>query len=118
MGDLDLEGALEVVVAFLDDPPAVDTEKGRRFDEALRRLLAAAPSAVPDAVFFPRFWRSSRDKLFLAFAAAFTLMAAAQVLLVVADGGREADGHVYLPRLAAFVIIILAFLAKNLPPMR
>jgi uncharacterized membrane protein YfcA len=70
------------------------------------------------AVFFLRFWRSSRDKLFLAFAAAFVLMATAQGLLLVADNSREWDGHVYLPRLAAFVIIILAILAKNLPSRR
>jgi hypothetical protein len=70
------------------------------------------------AVFFVRFWRSSRDRLFLAFAAAFALMATAQVLLLVADGSHEWDGHVYLPRLAAFVIIILAILAKNLSPRR
>jgi hypothetical protein len=45
-------------------------------------------------------------------------MATAQVLLLVTDGSHEWDGHVYLPRLAAFVIIILAILAKNLSPRR
>jgi hypothetical protein len=50
MGNLDWEDALEVVVAFLDDPPAADTDEGRRFDEALFRLLAAAPSRGHDAV--------------------------------------------------------------------
>lgn len=70
------------------------------------------------AVFFLRFWRSSRDGLFLAFAAAFALMALAQVLPLWVGTAREGAGHVYLPRLAAFVIIIAAILIKNLPPRR
>lgn len=68
------------------------------------------------AVFFLRFWRSSREGLFLAFAAAFGLMSLAQVLPLLVGTGREWDGHVYLPRLAAFVTIIAAILIKNLPP--
>ena len=70
------------------------------------------------AVFFLRFWRSSREGLFLAFAAAFGLMAAAQVLALMAGLDHEWDGHVYLPRLIAFMIIIAAILLKNLPPRR
>ncbi len=73
---------------------------------------------VVAAVFFLRFWRSSREGLFLAFAAAFGLMALAQVLPLLLGSGREGDGHVYLPRLAAFVTIIAAILIKNLPPRR
>jgi hypothetical protein len=70
------------------------------------------------AVFFLRFWRTSREGLFLAFAAAFGLMATARVLTLMAGADREWDGHVYLPRLAAFVIIIAAILLKNFPPRR
>lgn len=66
------------------------------------------------AAFFLKFWRRSRDGLFAAFAAAFTLMAlnqAAPVLLGVPD---EMLGGVYLLRLAAFVLIIGAILSKNM----
>lgn len=70
------------------------------------------------AVFFLRFWRTSREGLFLAFAAAFGLMATAQILALIAGLDHEWDGHVYLPRLTAFVIIIAAILYKNLPPRR
>jgi len=69
-------------------------------------------------VFFLRFWRTSRDGLFAAFAVAFALMALAQVFSVAVGSSHEQDGHVYLPRLAAFIVIILAILLKNLPARR
>lgn len=42
------EDALEAVVGFLDAPPHPDSEQGRRFDEALLRVLAGAPSVSAD----------------------------------------------------------------------
>jgi len=65
-------------------------------------------------VFFLRFWRTSRDGLFLAFALAFWLLAAGQILSAWRGGVREDVATVYLPRLAAFSLIILAVLRKNL----
>lgn len=44
MIDTGWEDALETVVGFLDDPPAPDSPEGRAFDQALARVLAAAPS--------------------------------------------------------------------------
>ncbi len=79
---------------------------------------ALAMGYLVAAAFFLRFWIRSRDGLFAAFAAAFALMATAQMLGLFANTHGEADGHVYLPRLAAFVIIILAILGKNLPRRR
>ncbi|HWU14838.1 MAG TPA: DUF5985 family protein [Caulobacter sp.] len=78
---------------------------------------ALAMGYLVAATFFLRFWASSRDRLFLAFAGAFALMATAQIF-TLARIGREEDGHVYLPRLAAFVLIIVAILLKNLPSRR
>lgn len=39
------EDALEVVVGFLEAPPHPDSEEGRRFDEALLRVLAGGPAS-------------------------------------------------------------------------
>jgi len=39
------EDALEHVIACLEAPPLPDTPQGRRFDEALRQVLDAAPSS-------------------------------------------------------------------------
>ena len=76
---------------------------------------ALAMGYLVAGVFFVRFWRRARETLFLAFAAAFGLLAAAQGLQVLAHGDRDWDSHVYWTRLAAFVLIILAILLKNVP---
>nr|WP_295106525.1 DUF5985 family protein [uncultured Caulobacter sp.] len=66
------------------------------------------------AAFFLRFWGRTRDGLFLAFSAAFALMAVNQALPVVLHIPQEDRGGIYLIRLAAFVLIIVAVVAKNL----
>lgn len=48
MTHLDWEDALEIVVGFLEAPPEADTEDGKRFDQALFRVLAGAPAAGQD----------------------------------------------------------------------
>lgn len=65
-------------------------------------------------VFFLKFWRRTRDGLFLAFAVAFALLAANQAVPILFGIASEDQGYVYLLRLAAFVLIILAVLRKNL----
>lgn len=66
------------------------------------------------ALFFLRFWRDSRDGLFLSFAVAFLLLGAVHALLSLANIPVEERSRVYLLRLLAFVIIIAAILRKNL----
>jgi hypothetical protein len=66
------------------------------------------------AAFFLRFWGRTRERLFLAFSAAFALMAVNQALPVVLDIPQEERGGIYLIRLAAFVLIIVAVVGKNL----
>lgn len=65
-------------------------------------------------LFFLKFWRRTRDGLFLAFSAAFGLMAVGNALPVLLNTPHEERGGIYLFRLAAFVLIIVAVLAKNL----
>lgn len=66
------------------------------------------------AAFFLRFWGRTRDGLFLAFSAAFALMAVNQALPVVLHIPQEDRGGIYLIRLAAFLLIIVAVVGKNL----
>jgi len=66
------------------------------------------------AAFFLKFWRRSRDPLFLTFAVAFVLLAANQAAPVIFNIPREDQSTVYLLRLAGFALIILAILRKNL----
>jgi len=65
-------------------------------------------------MFFLRFWSRTRDGLFGAFAVAFWLMALNQALVVILNIPREEQSWIYLLRLAAFVLIIVAILKKNL----
>ena len=65
-------------------------------------------------LFFLRFWTRTRDRLFLAFAAAFWLLAINQGIIALAGIPREEQSWVYVLRLAAFLLIILAIVSKNL----
>jgi hypothetical protein len=69
------------------------------------------------AVFFLRFWARTRDQLFGAFAVAFTLLAVQRVLLAT-HPITDAPVWIYLVRLLAFVIILLAIAGKNVMPAR
>jgi hypothetical protein len=64
-------------------------------------------------LFFLRFWARTRDLLFAAFAAAFWLLAINQALLALSDLPVEERSWMYLLRLAAFLIIIVAVALKN-----
>jgi len=64
-------------------------------------------------VFFLRFWRRTRDELFLAFALAFALLGLGQGLLALANIPTEERGSIYLLRLAAFALILFAIMRKN-----
>jgi hypothetical protein len=70
--------------------------------------------------FFFRFWQKTRDSLFAVFAAAFWILAIERVFLLATiklgdptAGMHEMRDYVYWFRLAAFMLIIVAFLLKN-----
>ena len=65
------------------------------------------------AVFFLRFWRRTRDSFFLVFSVAFLLLALNQALAILLELGREELGWVYLLRIAAFTLIIVGIVRKN-----
>ena len=65
------------------------------------------------ALFFLKFWRRTGDGLFLAFAAAFMLLAATPLLTVTLAIPREEQSPFYLLRATAFVIIIVAIVTKS-----
>jgi uncharacterized membrane protein len=64
-------------------------------------------------LFFLRFWKRTRDELFLAFAAAFALLGTGQSVIALANIPTEEKGALYLIRLAAFLLIIFAIYRKN-----
>jgi hypothetical protein len=64
--------------------------------------------------FFLKFWRQSRDPLFAVFAVAFWLMAVNQAILALLLNDQDSQREAYLLRLAAFVLIVVAILRKNM----
>jgi hypothetical protein len=66
------------------------------------------------AIFFLRFWRKTADRLFLAFATAFLLLALNQALTLWLGAADERVGYTYLLRVLGFIFILGAILDKNL----
>ncbi len=64
-------------------------------------------------LFFLRYWSRSRDELFLSFALAFGLLGVGQAILALANIPTEERGSLYLFRLAAFLLILVAIYRKN-----
>ncbi len=65
------------------------------------------------ALFFLRFWKRTREELFLAFSVAFLLLGVGQTILALANIPTEERGSIYLLRLVAFLLILLAIYRKN-----
>jgi hypothetical protein len=68
---------------------------------------------IVSGLFFLRFWRRTGDFLFAAFALAFWILATNQALLAFARVPLEERSWIYLLRLAAFTLIIVAVALKN-----
>jgi uncharacterized membrane protein len=64
-------------------------------------------------LFFLRFWRKTRDALFLAFAMSFALLGVGQAVQALANIPQEERSYIYLIRLAAFTLILVAIVRKN-----
>ena len=58
------------------------------------------------ALFFWRFWRQTRARLFAAFAIAFVILALERAAILIAVADPIDEPLVYLTRLVAFLIII------------
>ena len=66
------------------------------------------------ALFFLRFWRRTRDPLFVTFAAAFLLLALNQFLVAFSPFPSESQSLLYLLRITAFALLIVAIIWKNI----
>jgi hypothetical protein len=64
-------------------------------------------------LFFLRFWRRTRDRLFAIFAIAFWVLACERVLLALTSPEDEFRWYIYLVRLFAFILLIIAIIDKN-----
>lgn len=67
------------------------------------------------ALFFLRFYRQSRDRLFLFFGLGFSVFCANRLVLALLEESHEATTYVYISRLLAFLMILYAIVDKNRP---
>jgi hypothetical protein len=74
---------------------------------------AIAMGYLVAGIFFLRFWRDSRDRLFAMFGAAFFILALQRFGLEFVKDFPEKEPLWYFVRLLAFVIIIAAIVDKN-----
>jgi hypothetical protein len=65
------------------------------------------------ALLFLKFWRRTREAVFVAFSASFLLLGVTQALLILAEVPLEERSWLYLLRLAAFVLILGALWWQN-----
>ena len=65
------------------------------------------------ALFFLKFWRRTREGLFLAFGGSFLLLGATQALLTLSRVPTEERSWLYLLRLIAFLLILAALWWQN-----
>jgi hypothetical protein len=64
-------------------------------------------------LFFLRFWRDTRDRLFAFFAVAFFVLSANRVGTALYPALVDRGDHLYWVRFFAFLVILLAIIDKN-----
>jgi hypothetical protein len=74
---------------------------------------ALALGYVVSGLFFLRFYRNTKDRLFAIFSFSFWLMAVHRVVVALASVDKEDLPYVYLLRLIAYLLIIFAIVDKN-----
>jgi len=74
---------------------------------------ALTASFLVAALFFLKFWRKTRDRLFAHFALAFVFFAINQIATTVVEVNTERSSYIYLLRIAGYVLILIAIVEKN-----
>ncbi len=77
---------------------------------------AAAMACFAIGLVFLRYWKVSRDRFFLWFAAAFWIFMIGWTLRLISPQVPEHTHFLYLPRLLGFVMIVIAIVMKNRRP--
>jgi hypothetical protein len=79
---------------------------------------AVAMAYLVAALYFLKFWRRTKEKFFLSFAAAFALLAANQTVVVFLGPADERSGYAYVLRVVGFMLILGSIAGRNLGPTR
>ena len=63
--------------------------------------------------YFLRFWKETRDQLFLMFALSFWILSFLRIALALPPATAESTTYLYFVRLLAYLLILVAILRKN-----
>ena len=75
-------------------------------------------ASLASALFFLKFWKHTRDGLFLAFSAAFFIEGVNRIGFLFIERPNEGLPEIYVVRLLAFLLILAAIVRKNRAPSR
>lgn len=73
-------------------------------------------ASLTAGVFFLKFWRRTRDSLFLAFGAAFIIEGLNRIAFLFLEHPNEGRPIIYVVRLVAYLLILWAIVWKNRAP--
>jgi hypothetical protein len=75
-------------------------------------------ASLAASLFFLKFWKRTRDSLFLAFGAAFLIEGINRLGFLLVEKPNEGSPAIYIVRLLAFLLILAAIIRKNRTPAR
>jgi hypothetical protein len=70
-------------------------------------------ASLTAGMFFLKFWRQTKDGLFLAFGAAFLIEGINRIGFLLEGSPNEANASIYVVRLLAFLLILAGILYKR-----
>lgn len=79
----------------------------------LMLLGGIAMASLTISLLFVRFWRTTRDRFFLFFAAAFFIAGSGRVIMGLIPHITDHSPLIYVTQLLAFLVIIYAIVDKN-----
>lgn len=81
--------------------------------EFMRGATMMAEAGI--SLFFLKYWKETRDPLFLYFALGFCVMAISQLVVCIAKDSSEFGPIGYGIRASAFILLLLGIFEKNKP---
>lgn len=70
-------------------------------------------ASLAASAFFLKFWRQTRDTLFLGFSAAFAIEGVNRLALLFIEHPDEGNPIIYMVRLFSYLLILAAIINKN-----
>jgi len=95
-------------------PPGLVPIAHPTLDLFLLGYIAALSAAA--TIFFLRYWKETRDSLFLSFAAFFAIQGGTRIVDLSSPSPNLIVGWVYVLRLLAVLLVVAAILRRNTRP--